>query len=85
MYHHLLQQARNLKTSLSGYSLLSDSEFLSATSCESILVCTGVYDRNKHKIDEKIHWKVPKKTEADVLEATKYILSKEGYPRTGTF
>jgi hypothetical protein len=85
MYHHLLQQAINLKTSISGYSLLSDSKFLSATSCESILVCTGVYDPKKHKIDEKIPWKVPTKTEPDVLEATKYILHKEGRSWTAIF
>ena len=77
MYNHLLQQSMNLEGSLSGYSLLSDSKFLSATSCESILVCTGVYDPTKHKIDGKIPWKVPTTIELDILEAIKYILSKE--------
>jgi hypothetical protein len=85
MYHHLLQQAINLKSSLSGYSLLSDSKFLSATSCESILVCTGVYDPDKHAIDMKSPWKAPGKVESDVLEAVKYILGKEGRPWTGNF
>jgi hypothetical protein len=80
MYHHLLQQATHLKASLSGYSLLTDSQFLSATSCESILVCTGVYDPKTHKIDGKIPWKVPTTIEHDVLDAIKYILSKEGCP-----
>jgi len=85
MYHHLLQQGMNFKTSISGYSLLSDSQFLSATSCESILVCTGVYDPTKQKIDGKIPWKVPTTIESDVLEATKYILSKEGRPWLANF
>jgi hypothetical protein len=85
MYNHLLQQAGDLQTSISGYSLLSDSKFLSATSCESILVCTGVYDRDKHKIDGKIPWKVPTTIELDVLEAIKYILGKEGCPWAVSF
>jgi len=85
MYNHLLQQAMHLKTSISGYSLLSDLKFLSATSCESILVCTGVYDPNKHHLDGKTPWKVPTTIELDVLEATKYILEKEGRPWTVSF
>lgn len=85
MYNHLLQQALNLKTSLSGYSLLPDSKFLSATSCESILVCTGVYDPKKDKIDGKSPWKMPTTIQTDVLEAIKYILSKEGRPWTVNF
>ena len=80
MYNHLLQQAMNLKTSISGYGLLSDSKFLSATSCESILVCTGVYDPKKQTIDNTSPWKVPTTIEHDVLEAIKYILKKEGRP-----
>lgn len=82
MYHHLLQQAVHVRVSLSGYSLLTDTKLLSATACESILVCTGVYDRSKHTIDKKIVWKVPTTIELDVLEAVKYILSKEGRPWT---
>ncbi|CAF0875069.1 unnamed protein product [Adineta ricciae] len=80
MYNHLLQQAMNIKGSISGYSLLTDTKFLSATSCESILVCTGVYDPNKQKLDGKIPWKVPTTIEQDVLEGIKYILAKEGLP-----
>ena len=80
MYHHLLQQATNSRTSLSGYSLLTDTKFLSATCCESVLVCTGVYDPSKHQIDEKTPWKVPTTIEKDVLEGIKYILNKEGRP-----
>ncbi|CAF3599710.1 unnamed protein product [Rotaria sp. Silwood1] len=77
MYNHLLQQAMNLRTSISGYSLLSDSKYLSATSCESILVCTGVYEPNKEKLDGKNPWKVPTAIKLDVFEAVKYILLKE--------
>ena len=79
MYNHLLKQAKDLKTSISGYNLLSDSKFLSATSCESILVCTGVYDPKKQKIEEKNPWKKPTKVEHDILDAVKYILLKEGH------
>ncbi|CAF2954070.1 unnamed protein product, partial [Rotaria sp. Silwood2] len=77
MYNHLLQQATNLRTSISGYSLLSDSKYLSATLCESILVCTGVYEPNKQKLDGKNPWKLPTTVTLDVLEAVKYILLKE--------
>ncbi|CAF4865347.1 unnamed protein product [Rotaria sp. Silwood1] len=79
MYNHLLQQAMNLRTSISGYSLLSDSSFLSATSCESILVCTGVYEPNKQKLDGKNPWKVPTTIKLDVFEAVKYIILKEAW------
>jgi hypothetical protein len=80
MYNCLLQQDINCKTSISGYDLIFDSTFLSATSCESILVCTGVYDPNKQIIDEKEPWKIPTTVQYDVLEAVKYILTKEGRP-----
>ncbi|CAF4645289.1 unnamed protein product, partial [Rotaria sp. Silwood2] len=69
MYNHLLKQAMNLRTSLSGYSLLLDSKFLNATSCESILVCTGVYEPNKQKLDGKNPWKLPTTIKLDVWEA----------------
>ncbi|CAF0932512.1 unnamed protein product [Rotaria sordida] len=79
MYNHLLKQGMNFKTSISGYSLMPDSKFLSATVCESILVCTGVYDPSKHKLDGKNQWKSPTTIQLDILEAVKYILSKEGW------
>lgn len=78
MYNHLLQQEQHLKTSLSGYSLVSDSKFFNATSCESILVCTGVYDPMKNKIDQSNPWKIPSNVSYDVFEAVKYIFAKEG-------
>ncbi len=80
MYNRLLQQDINKKTSISGYDLLSDTKYLSATSCESILVCTGVYDPNKQTTEEQEPWKRPTTIQLDVLEAVKYILTKEGRP-----
>ncbi|CAF3125191.1 unnamed protein product [Rotaria sp. Silwood2] len=80
MYDHVLKEPRNFRTSISGYSLLSDSLLLSATACESILVCTGVYEPNKHKLDGKNPWKLPTTIKLDVFEAVKYILFKETFP-----
>ncbi|CAF3984000.1 unnamed protein product [Rotaria sp. Silwood2] len=77
MYNYLLQQMMNLRISINGYSLLSDSKFLSTTSCESILLCTGVYEPNKQKLDGKNPWKLPTTIKLDVLETVKYILLKE--------
>ncbi|CAF3361323.1 unnamed protein product [Rotaria sp. Silwood1] len=78
MYNCLLQQDVNTRTSISGYDILTDPKYLTATSCESILVCTGVYDPNKQTAEEKQHWKIPSTTQHDVLDAVKYILKKEG-------
>jgi hypothetical protein len=80
MYNRLLQQDINCKTSLSGYDLISDTKYLSATSCESILVCTGVYDPNKQTNEEQEPWKIPTTIQHDVLEAVEYILAKEERP-----
>jgi hypothetical protein len=80
MYNRLLQQDINCKTSLSGYDLITDTKYLSATSCESILVCTGVYDPNKQTSEEQEPWKIPTTIQDDVLEAVKYILTKEERP-----
>ena len=77
MFNALLSQDPNARVSLSGYGLLSDTAYLSATSCEPILVCTGVYDPNKHAIDDQQQWKVPTTIQGDILEAVKYILNKE--------
>lgn len=79
MYHCLLQQDPDSRKSISGYDLISDSKYLSATSCDSILVCTGVYDPNKQLTAEKEHWKIPTITKHDVLEAVQYILKREEY------
>ncbi|CAF1438445.1 unnamed protein product [Rotaria sordida] len=80
MYNHLLPQEINLRTSISCYNLLTDSKYLSATSCESILVCTGVYEPNKQKLDCKNPWKLPTTIKLDVFEAVKYIILKESWP-----
>ncbi len=80
MYNRLLQQDINCRTSISGYDLISDTKYLTATSCESILVCTGVYDPNKQITEEQEPWKIPTTIQLDVLEAVKYILTKEGRP-----
>lgn len=78
MYHCLLQQEPESRTSISGYDLIMDATHLTATSCESILVCTGVYDPNKQITAEKEHWKMPTTIQHDVLDAVKYVLTKEG-------
>ena len=80
MYHSLLQQEHEPRTSLSGYDLLTDPVYLSARSCESILVCTGVYNPKVHRLDDKEGWKMPAAIQEDVLEAVKYILNKENQP-----
>ncbi|CAF2083651.1 unnamed protein product, partial [Rotaria magnacalcarata] len=80
MYNNLLQQPMNSKTSITGYNLLPASNLLSAALCESILVCTGVYERGKHKIDGKNPWKLPTTIKLNVLEAIKYVLFKETCP-----
>lgn len=79
MYNRFLEEDPHSKTSISGYDFISDSPYLSAKSCESILVCTGVYDRNKSTIDKTELWKIPTTIEDDIFEAVKYILIKEGY------
>ncbi len=80
MYNCLLQQDMNCKKSISGYDLIWDTKYLSAKSCESILVCTGVYDPNKQTTAETEPWKIPTTIQVDVLEAVKYILTKEEQP-----
>ncbi|CAF0787996.1 unnamed protein product [Adineta steineri] len=80
IYNDLLKQDMNCKTSTSGYDLIQDSQYLSATICESILVCTGVYDPNKHIIDDTEPWKIPTTIQGDVLDAVKYVLNKEQCP-----
>ncbi|CAF1578959.1 unnamed protein product [Rotaria magnacalcarata] len=78
MYNSLLQQDVDARKSISGFDLITDPTHLTATSCQSILVCTGVYDPNKQLTEEKEHWKKPTTIQHDVLDAVKYILKKEG-------
>ena len=77
MYHSYLQQDPEERTSISGYDLIADETHLSARSCESVLVCTGVYDPEKCQINNSPPWKRPTVVRTDVLEAVKYILIKE--------
>ncbi|CAF1119792.1 unnamed protein product [Didymodactylos carnosus] len=58
------------------YDLL-DYDLLSAKECESILVCTGVYNDTKKNIDVKNILKRPNVIEDDVSGAVSYILAKE--------
>ncbi|UJR28131.1 hypothetical protein I4U23_009388 [Adineta vaga] len=77
MYNCLLQQDINSRTSISGYDLIRDTKYFSATVCESILVCTGVYDPDKQKQEETEPWKIPTTIQEDVFEGVKYVLTKE--------
>jgi len=79
VYNRFLQQETECKTSLSGYDLITDPTYLSAKTCESILVCTGVYDPTKDTTVEREHWKIPTTIQDDVLAAVKYVLNKEGF------
>jgi hypothetical protein len=80
MYNRYLQQDITCRTSLSGYGLIRDTKYLSARTCESILVCTGVYDPSKQTTAETEAWKTPTSIQADVFEAVKYVLAKEQRP-----
>ncbi|CAF3187615.1 unnamed protein product [Rotaria sp. Silwood2] len=41
------------------------------------IICTGVYEPNKQKLDDKNPWKLPTTIKLDVLKTVKYILLKE--------
>ncbi|CAF0887471.1 unnamed protein product [Adineta ricciae] len=77
MYNCLLQQDSNNRKSISGYDLMRDTNYFSARACESILVCTGVYDPSKQPHPETEPWKMPTTIQTDVLEGVKYVLAKE--------
>lgn len=79
-YHRFLQQDPEERTSISGYDLITDETHLSARSCESVLVCTGVYNPEKCRINDSPLWKRPTVVQLDVLEAVKNILIKENCP-----
>lgn len=80
MYNRLLQQDVNSRTSISGYDLLPNSEYLTATACESILVCTGVYDPQAQTVAETEPLKIPTTIQEDVLHGVRYVLAKEQRP-----
>jgi hypothetical protein len=77
VYNALLQKARSSNDSFTGCGLLSHPRLLSAKLCESILVCTGVYDPSLHKINPKQPWSIPTTIQLDVSEAVSYVLAKE--------
>lgn len=73
----MLNSAKASNDSFTGCGLLSHPRLLSAKTCESILVCTGVYDPNIHTIDMKKPWSVPTTVQMDALEAVNHVLAKE--------
>jgi hypothetical protein len=77
LYHAFLQKTKSSNDSFTGCGLLAHPRLLSAKSCESILVCTGVYDPNVHKINTKQSWATPTTTQLDAFDAVRYALSKE--------
>lgn len=77
VYHALLKKAKSSSDSYTNCGLLAHPRLLSAKSCESILVCTGVFDPNVHNINPKQSWVVPTTIQLDAAEAVSYILSKE--------
>ena len=77
IYNALLQKSNISKDSYTNCGLLTHPRLLSAKSCESILVCTGVYVPNVHKINTKQAWTKPTTIQLDVADAVHYILSKE--------
>ncbi|CAF1188561.1 unnamed protein product [Rotaria sordida] len=77
LYNALLKRPKSSNGSFTGCGLLTHPRLLSAKSCESILVCTGVYDPTIHTINAKRPWAVPTTIQSDVLEAVNYVLTKE--------
>ena len=78
VYHALIQKPKTpLNDSFTGCGLLAHPRLLGAKSCESILVCTGVYEPNVHKISTKQSWAIPTTIQLDALEAVTYVLNKE--------
>jgi hypothetical protein len=77
VYNALLQKSKSSNDSYTNCGLLAHPRLLSAKSCESILVCTGVYVPNVHKINTKQPWAIPTTIQLDAAEAVNYILTKE--------
>ncbi len=77
LYNALLQNTKSSKDSFTNCGLLAHPRLLSAKSCESILVCTGVYVPNVHKFNTKQPWVMPATIKLDAAEAVNYILQKE--------
>ena len=77
VYNALLQKAASSNGSFTGCGLLSHPRLLSAKACESILVCTGVYDPDIHELNPKQPWAMPTTIQFDALNAVDYVLKKE--------
>ena len=78
VYNALLQNAQsNPMDSVTGCGLLAHPRLLSAKSCESILVCTGIFDPNVHEIHPKQLLTRPTTVQLDVLDAVNYALKQE--------
>lgn len=60
-------------------SLEDKTRLITAEVCESVLVCTGVYDPNVHIIDKEQTWKIPTTIQYDALDAVTYALNKEQF------
>lgn len=72
-----MQKNQSSTDSYTNCGLLTHPRLLSAKTCESILVCTGVYDPNVHKINTKQPWIVPTTIQLDAASAVQYVLTKE--------
>ncbi|CAF1131441.1 unnamed protein product [Adineta ricciae] len=77
VYNALLQKTASSNGSFTGCGLLSHPRLLSAKTCESILVCTGVYDPEVHELNPKQPWAMPTTIQFDALKAVEYVLKKE--------
>ncbi|CAF2677587.1 unnamed protein product [Rotaria sp. Silwood2] len=77
VYNALLNRTKSSTDSFTGCGLLAHPSLLTAKSCESILVCTGVFDPNIHTINATQPWAIPTTIQPDVLEAVNYVLTKE--------
>ena len=77
VYNAFLQKAASSNESLTACGLLSHPRLLSAKICESILVCTGVYDPEVHELNPKQPWGMPTTIQFDALKAVEYVLKKE--------
>lgn len=77
IYNALIEKTHLTKDSYTNCGLLTHPRLLSAKSCESILVCTGVFVPNVHKINTKQPWTKPTTIQQDVADAVRYVLNKE--------
>lgn len=78
VYNALLQKTQsNPIDSFTGCGLLAHPRLLSAKSCESILVCTGIFDPNLHQINTKQLLTRPTTIQLDAFDAVNYALKQE--------